>query len=84
MTAREQFFADLAHFAMLAALAWVLARAAVGTVRAVAAEVHEGRRQHRRLAFVLADPLRYCLFGHLHDHRDDAAMCEAAHGAGEA
>lgn len=83
MTPREQFLTDLATWALYVAVAWVLARAAVGTVRAVAAEVHEGRRQQRRLAFVLADPLRYCLFGHLHDDRDDAALCEAAHGAGD-
>lgn len=83
MTAREQFLADLSTWVLYVAVAYVLARFALGFVRGVAAEIFEGRRQQRRLAFVLEDPLRYCLFGHLHSTRDDAALCEAVHGAGD-
>lgn len=83
MTPREQFLADLATWALYVAVLWVAARAVVGAVRLVAAEVHEGRRQRRRLAVVLADPLRYCLVGHVHDERGEAMLCEAAHGMGD-
>lgn len=83
MTPREQFLADLGTWALYVAVAVLLLRFARDVVRAAAAEVREGRRQRRRLAFVLEDPLRYCLFGHLHSSRDDASYCEAAHGGGD-
>lgn len=80
MSPREQFLADLGTWALYVAVAYLAARFALGFARAIAAEIADGRRQSRRLAVVLEDPLRYCLLGHLHSSRADAADCEAAHG----
>lgn len=83
MTAREQFLADLATWALYVAVAWAIARTARDAVRAVAAAYFDDRRQRRRLALVLADPMRYCLVGHVHAERGEAMLCEAAHGVGD-